>query len=172
MEALAQSFKQRKTILSALIDISALVFIYFVPTISHLISLPLYFIEPMRMMLVFALVHTHKNNAYLLALTLPLFSYFISGHPVLPKMMLITFELSFNVFLFYLLSSKMKNVFPAILLSIIISKLAYYLIKYILINMAIIHSGLISTPIFIQVITTLVFSTYLYLVLRKNQDRI
>ncbi len=169
MEALAQSIKQKKTIFSALIDISALVFIYFVPTISHLISLPLYFIEPMRMMLIFALVHTHKNNAYLLALTLPLFSYFISGHPVLPKMMLITFELSFNVFLFYLFSSKIKSVFPAILLSIIISKLAYYLIKYILINIAIIHSGLISTPIFIQLITTLVFSTYLYLVYKNKK---
>jgi hypothetical protein len=169
MEATAQSFKQRKTIMSALIDISAVVFIYFVPTISHLISLPLYFIEPMRMMLIFSLVHTHKNNAYLLALTLPLFSYFLSGHPVFPKMLLITFELSFNVFLFYLLNSKMKNVFPAILLSILISKLAYYLIKFVLINMAIIHSGLISTPIFIQILTTLVFSTYLYLMLGRKR---
>ena len=169
MEALSTTFKQRKIGISALIDISALAFIYFVPTISHLISLPLYFIEPMRLMLVLALVHTHKNNAYILALTLPLFSYLISGHPVLPKMILITSELSLNVFLFYLLSSKMKPVFPAILLSIIISKLAYYLIKYILINMAIIHSGLISTPIFIQLITTLVFSTYLYLVMKRNQ---
>ncbi len=169
MEALSQSLKQRNTINSILIDISALAFIYFVPTISHLIALPVYFIEPMRMMLVFALVHTNKKNAYLIALTLPVFSFLISAHPVFPKMLLITFELSLNVFLFYLFSKKMKNIFPAILLSIILSKLVYYLIKFGMINFAIIKSGLISTPIYIQVITTLVFSTYLYLVFRKKK---
>ena len=170
MEALSQSLKQKNTIISFLIDISALAFIYFVPTISHLIALPVYFIEPMRMMLVFALVHTNKKNAYLIALTLPIFSFLISAHPVLPKMLLITFELSLNVFLFYLFSKKMKNIFPAILLSIVLSKLVYYLIKFGMINLAIIKSGLISTPIYIQLITTLVFSTYLYLVYRKTSE--
>ncbi|NOR88198.1 MAG: hypothetical protein GQ527_11365 [Bacteroidales bacterium] len=169
MEALVNTLKQRKTITSILIDISALAFIYFVPTISHLIALPVYFIEPMRLMLVFTLVHTSKNNAYLIALTLPIFSFLISAHPVLPKMLLITFELSLNVFLFYLFSKKMKNIFPAILLSIVLSKLVYYLLKFGMINFAIIKSGLISTPIYIQVITTLVFSTYLYLVFRKKK---
>ena len=169
METLSQSIKQKKTITSILIDISALAFIYFVPTISHLIALPVYFIEPMRLMLVFALVHTNKTNAYIIALTLPIFSFLISAHPALPKMLLITFELTLNVFLFYLLSKKMKNVFPAILFSIIISKMVYYLIKFGLINLAIIKSGLISTPIYIQVITTLVFSTYLYLVYRNKK---
>ncbi len=169
MEALAQSLKQRNTIISILIDISALAFIYFIPTISHLIALPVYFIEPMRMMLVFALVHTNKKNAYLIALTLPVFSFLISAHPVLPKMLLITFELSLNVFLFYLFSKKMKNIFPAILSSIIISKLVYYLIKFGMINLVIIKSGLISTPIYIQVITTLGFSTYLYLIFQKKK---
>jgi len=169
MEALVNTLKQKKTIASILIDISALAFIYFVPTISHLIALPVYFIEPMRLMLVFALVHTNKTNAYIIALTLPIFSFLISAHPVLPKMLLITFELTLNVFLFYLLSKKMKNVFPAILFSIIISKMVYYLIKFGLINLAIIKSGLISTPIYIQVITTLVFSTYLYLVYRNKK---
>lgn len=168
MEALANTLKQRKTITNILIDISALAFIYFVPTISHLIALPVYFIEPMRMMLVFALVHTSKNNAYLIALTLPVFSFLISAHPVLPKMLLITFELSLNVFIFYLFSKKMKNIFPAILLSIVLSKMVYYLIKFGMINFAIIKSGLISTPIYIQVITTLVFSSYLYLVFRRK----
>lgn len=169
MKVLSKTLLQKQTITSVLIDISALVFIYFVPTISHLIALPVYFIEPMRLMLVFAMVHTNKKNAYLIALTLPIFSFLISAHPVLPKMLLISFELSLNVFLFYLFSKKMKNIFPAILSSIIISKVVYYLIKFGLINFAIINSGLISTPIYIQLITTLVFSTYLYLVFRKKK---
>ncbi|OYT17633.1 MAG: hypothetical protein B7C24_01610 [Bacteroidetes bacterium 4572_77] len=169
METISQLFKQRNTIISIGIDIMALVFIYFIPTLSHLIALPVYFIEPMRLMLILALVHTSEKNAYLIALTLPLFSFLISAHPVLPKMLLITFELSLNVFLFYLFSKKMKKIFPAILFSIIISKLVYYLLKFGLINFAIINSGLISTPIYIQIITTLVFSSYLYLILNKKK---
>ncbi len=171
MEALSRSIKQAKTISSILIDLGALAFIYFVPTISHLVSLPIYFIEPMRMMIVFALVHTNKQNAYLLALTLPIFSFLVSAHPVFPKMLLITFELSLNVFLFYLFSKKMKHIFPAIFASIVLSKMVYYLIKFGMISFAIINSSLVSTPIIIQVITTTVFSGYVYLVvIRKHQS--
>lgn len=171
MKALLQPLVQKRTILSILIDISALAFIYFVPTISHLISLPVYFIEPMRLMLVVALVHTNKSNAYLIALTMPVFSFLISGHPLLPKMILIAFELSLNVFLFYALIGLTKRLFPSILLSIIISKIVYYLLKFGMIQFAIIDSGLISTPIFIQLITTVVFSSYLFIFYRKNQQK-
>lgn len=170
MKALLQPLFQKRTITSILIDISALAFIYFVPTISHLISLPVYFIEPMRLMLVIALVHTNKMNAYLIALTMPVFSFLISGHPILPKMILIAFELSLNVFLFYVLLNKIKRLFPSILLSIVLSKAVYYLAKFGMIQFAIIDSGLISTPLFIQVITVVVFSSYLFLFYRKNQQ--
>ena len=169
MEAIVNTLKQRNTITSILLDLSALVFIFFVPTLSHLVALPIYFIEPMRIMLVLAMVHTTKRNAFLLALTLPLFSFLISSHPVFAKMLLISFELSINVYIFYLLKDKMKNVFPAIFISIIASKIIYYFIKYLLINFAILNSGLISTPIYIQMITTTVFSFYMYLLLRKEK---
>ncbi|MDY0202455.1 MAG: hypothetical protein RBR40_15895, partial [Tenuifilaceae bacterium] len=65
----------RKTIAYVLFDIFALAFIYLIPTISHMLSFPLYLIEPMRIALVLALVHTTKRNAYIIALTLPLFSF-------------------------------------------------------------------------------------------------
>jgi len=167
MEALSNTFKQRNTISSLLIDISALTFIYFIPAISHLVSLPIYFIEPMRLMIIIALVHTNKQNAYLLALTLPIFSFLISAHPAFPKMLLITFELSLNVFLFYLFTKKIKYVLPAIFASIVISKIVYYLIKFGMISFAVINSGLVSTPIIIQVITTTVFSIYVYFIYKK-----
>ena len=168
METLSHTIKQRNTISSILIDLSAIAFIYFVPTISHLVSLPIYFIEPMRLMIVFALMHTNKKNAYLLALTLPIFSFLVSAHPAFPKMLLITFELSLNVFLFYLFSKKMKYIFPAIFASIVLSKMVYYLIKFGMISFAVIDSSLISTPMIIQIITTTVFSGYVYLVYRKD----
>ena len=168
MKALSYPQVKRNTIVSILIDVSALVFIYFVPTISHLINLPLYLIEPMRLMLVFALVHSNKTNVYIIALTMPLFSFFMSGHPVFPKMLLIAIELAINAYLFYFLVRKIKSVFLAIFLSIIISKIIYYLLKFGLINLAILNTAVISTPLFIQLITTLVFSSYLYLFYKKN----
>jgi hypothetical protein len=145
-----------------------LVFIYLVPSFSHLISFPLYLIEPMRLMLILALVHTSKKNAYLLALTMPVFSFMISAHPEVPKMMLITFELIVNVFLFYFLTKLMKHIFLSILLSIMISKAVYYLIKFGLIELMVINTGLISTPVVIQLIMTLLFSLYVYRFYRRS----
>jgi len=161
MNALTHTLIQRRALNGILIDIFALAFIYLVPTISHLLSLPVYLIEPMRLMLILALVHSSKMNGYLLALTMPLFSLIISGHPVLPKMILIAAELTLNVFLFYFLAKRIKHLFPAVFLSIIISKTVYYILKYLMIQLTLINSGLVTTPILIQIVTALVFSFYL-----------
>lgn len=152
---------------SILIDAAALIFIYFIPTLSHLLSLPVYYIEPMRLMLILALVHTTKQNAYILALTMPLFSFLISAHPVFAKVLLITIELSLNVFLFHILLTKFKNTLFPVLLSIIGSKLVYYILKFGFIHFAVLKSGLISTPILIQSIMILIFSGYLFLFYKK-----
>jgi hypothetical protein len=152
---------------SIIFDIIAISFIYFVPTISHLLSLPVYLIEPMRLMLILALVHTTKQNAYILALSMPLFSFLLSAHPVFPKMLLITFELGLNVFLFHLLVSKFRNTFFPILISILGSKTIYYILKFGLIQFAILKSGLISTPILIQVVMAVIFSSYLFFFYKK-----
>lgn len=168
METRAVTLISKQNIKSIILDIAAIAFIYFVPAISHLLSLPVYYIEPMRLMLILALVHTTKQNAYIIALTLPLFSFLISAHPVFPKMLLIAFELSLNVFIFYALVNKFKNTFVPILISIIASKMVYYLIKFGLIQLAVIKSGLISTPMAMQIATTLIFSTYLFLLFKKK----
>lgn len=168
METKATYQLSKQSIRSILFDIGAIAFIYFIPAISHLVSLPVYYIEPMRLMLILALVHTTKKNAYLIALTLPLFSFLISAHPIFAKMLLITFELTLNVFIFYALVNKFKHAFFPILISIIASKLVYYGIKFGLIQLAILKSGLISTPMAMQITTTLVFSVYLFLLFKKK----
>lgn len=151
-----------KTLSYVLFDIVALSFIYFVPTISHLLSVPLYLIEPMRIALILALVHTTKRNAYIIAVTLPIFSFLVSAHPVFLKMILISAELVLNVWIFYLLFNRTKNAFVSILTSIIVSKGVYYLTKFGLISFALLTtSDLIATPLYIQLVTSLVFSSYL-----------
>jgi hypothetical protein len=160
----------RKTITSIVFDILALAFIYFVPTISHMLNFPLYLIEPMRIALILALVHTSKQNAYIIALTLPIFSYLVSAHPVLYKMMLISGELIINVWLFYFIFNRTKNAFVSILSSIVLSKAIYYLAKFIAIAIVFkVNENIVSTSLYIQAATTLVFSLYLGLMFRNGK---
>lgn len=144
-------------------DLVALLAIYLVPAVSHLLSFPVYYLEPMRIMLILAVAHTSRKNAYLIALTLPLFSFLISAHPSLIKTSLITGELLLNVWLFFFLSEKLSHKTLSIFLSIIASKIFYYLIKFLLITFALMSGELISTPIYIQLIMLFVFSGYIYL---------
>lgn len=161
MNSLSRPISNKSAIISMLLDVIALVFIYSVPSISHLVNFPVYLIEPMRVMLILSIAHTSKRNAYILALTMPVFSFVTSGHPEFTKMILITFELLLNVYLLYFLARKINNHFFAVFLSIIISKIAYYIIKYVLINTTLISAGLITTPLYIQLTTTIIFSLYL-----------
>jgi hypothetical protein len=153
----------RKTMISSIIINSvALLLIYFTPALSHLLNFPLYLVEPMRLMIVLAMLHSDKRNAFILAATLPLFSFAISAHPVFYKMLLISAELIINVWLFYALRERMRNNFTAMISAIVLSKAVYYLLKSLFISAALLGAGLFSTPIWIQGITTLVFGAYAF----------
>ncbi len=145
-----------------LIDVSLLLFIYFLPALSHLFAFPVYYLDPMRIALVAALIHTSKKNTFLIALTLPLFSFFISSHPQIVKSLLLSAELLINLSLFFLFIEKIKNVFTSLLLSIIISKVIYYLLKFAFINFALLDDKLFSTPYYFQIISALLLSLYIY----------
>jgi hypothetical protein len=123
----------------------------------------------MRIALILALVHTTKRNAYIIALTLPIFSYLVSAHPVFYKMLLISGELVLNVWLFYFILGRTKNAFVSILSSIVASKAIYYMAKFIAVAL-ILKTGesIIATSLTIQVATTLVFSVYLGLMFRRR----
>lgn len=168
MKTITQQIQQPIVRRSVLLDFVGLALIYMIPTLAHLTQLPVYFIEPMRLMLILAMVHTNQTNAYILAFTLPLFSFAISSHPVFIKMLLITMELSLNVYLFFLFRKLIKKILPAIVFSIIASKLVYYLMKYFVIGFGLLNSGLISTPILIQLLTTAIFSAYIYFMIKRN----
>ncbi|HEY9114331.1 MAG TPA: hypothetical protein VIN10_06495 [Bacteroidales bacterium] len=153
------------------LDFIALAIIYFIPALTHLFSFPLYYIEPMRIMVILAIAHTTKRNAYLLALTLPLFSLLVSGHPVFYKSLLMSVELSLNVFLFYQISKKVENQFFSMLVSVILSKTIYYVLKFALISFTILNFDLISTPLLIQLFIAVAVSAYVFIVVyRKKFD--
>lgn len=153
----------KRSVIYILIDFVALLVIYFIPAISHSLMFPVYYIEPMRLMLIIALIHTPKENAYFIAISLPIFSFFFSGHPSLFKICLIAPELLLNVWLFLFLSGKNKNSFISMLLSIILSKLFYYTFKFLFIEFSFLQGRIISTPILIQIMIIIIYSLYAYI---------
>lgn len=163
MENISALVRSKEGIKSILLDVSALAFIYFVPAISHMFSIPFYLLEPMRIMLILSMAHSGKLNNYLIAFSLPLFSFLISSHPSVEKSVLLTAELLLNVWLFYELGKKF-NGFISALLAIGIGKVFYYALKYTFILLGLLDSELVTTPIYLQVITMVVLSGYIYLV--------
>lgn len=149
-----------------LIDLLLISFIYFLPALSHMLAFPVYYLDPMRIALVITLAHTAKRNSYLIALTLPIFSFLISSHPQALKSLLISAELLINLGLFFYISKKIKNVFISFSIGIIASKIFYYPAKYILINLGLINDSLFSTPVYYQFIVIVGLSLYL-LIIRK-----
>jgi len=152
-----------------LVDILALAFITFVPALSHLLAIPFYLLEPMRIMLVISIVHTSKRNSFILAAALPIFSILISTHPSLFKTVLIISELALNVWLFFYLTDRFKNYTAAIFSSILLCKLYYYIVKYAMINFSLIDGELIATPLYLQAVVAVILSIYVYLVFRKDR---
>ncbi|MDZ7795663.1 MAG: hypothetical protein U5N56_00845 [Candidatus Marinimicrobia bacterium] len=93
----------------------------------------------MRVVLFAAYLFSRNHiNAVILALTLPLFSLLTSGHPVLPKALLMSAELAVNVLLFvYLLKNVKWGIFLSLISATLVSKLLYYGVKFILIRTAV-----------------------------------
>lgn len=161
MHTAIQTSSLKLAIKSTILDILAIAFIYFMPTLSHLLSFPLYFIEPMRIMVILAMVHTHRNNAYILALTLPLFSFAMAAHPVLVKSILIAIELAAMVGVFFILK-KHLHVLAAIFISIWISKGLYYLLKFAAISTVMPGESMVGIALYIQLIVSVLLSLYVF----------
>ena len=154
----------------ALTDLAALIGIYLIPSLSHALAFPLYMFEPMRIVLFTAYLFSRNNaNALVLAVTLPLFSMLTSGHPILPKALLMSGELFVNVLFFILLLKHTKwGVFLSLLTATIAGKLIYYGVKFLLIRGAVFDDRLISTPVLTQIIILLVIAGVFAIVYQKH----
>jgi hypothetical protein len=146
-----------------LIDVAILIAIYFIPALSHIAPFPIYLLDPMRIFMLAGYVLTRQNaNAYLLALTIPLFSSLVTGHPPLFKAILISVELTVNILLFVQFIDRSKlHIALALFLSIIGSKLVYYGLKFAFINLGFVEGDLITTGLWMQ-LGTVVFVTTVF----------
>jgi len=158
------TLSQRTWIKELAFNLLALLFIFLVPIVSRSFQVPFYYVDPMRLVIILAIAHTSRRNAYILAIILPLFSFVISSHPSMYKMLAIMTELILNIALFYYLMKRLKTVFVAMLASIVIAKMIYYILKYFLIEVDLIQTSLFSTPWLPQMVMTLAFSIYVWMI--------
>lgn len=140
------------------IDLSILLCIYWMPAITHFVPFPFYLIDPMRILLLASyIISKDPFNTYFIALTIPIFSFLVAGHPIFVKASLISFELFSNVFLLIFLIKRTKLKVPLILLfSIIASKGIYYVLKYTFIKIALIKGQIVTTDLQIQLFVVLI----------------
>lgn len=157
----------RKAAGIGLTDAAALLFIYLVPTLSHLTAVPFYLIDPMRLAVLGGLLATKNwKNALVLAVTLPLFSSAIGMHPVFSKCLLIAVELAANVLLFVWLA-RILNAGIAAFISIMCSKLLYYGLKAAVLYAGLLQMELISTGLWIQFAVAVLISVAFALLWRR-----
>lgn len=155
---MAASIARKKAFGIGLTDAVALLFIYLVPTLSHLTAVPFYLIDPMRLAVLGALLATRNwKNALVLAVTLPLFSSAVGMHPIFPKCVLIAVELAANVLLFVWLARKL-NAGIAAFISILCSKLLYYGLKAAVLYSGLLQMELVSTTLWIQLVVAIIIS--------------
>ncbi|MFA7289363.1 MAG: hypothetical protein WC055_10850 [Melioribacteraceae bacterium] len=151
----------------AIIDFIMVGLFLLVPSISHMFSIPLYYAEPMRIIVLLSILYTNRNNSIVLALLLPFISLVVSSHPYLLKSVLIACELAVNIFAFFILAKSLKNILFASFGSILISKAFYYSVKGLFLNMGLINGELIATPIIAQVISTVLLTAAFYFLYTK-----
>ena len=140
---------------TSLIDLGIVGAIYLLPALTHLLPIPLYLIDPMRLLLFFTLLTTHRTNSLVLAASIPFLSTLFSRHPVFPKNILIASELSLNVMVFHWILSKRNSILLASTVSILSAKVFYYLLKFGFLSLGLLGGALISTALTYQLIPLL-----------------
>ena len=171
MNRMIYNFDLRTNMGIFITDLLAIGVVMFLPAISHLLPFPLFYLDPMRLVLlgVYFLNRNHMN-AYVLAIGIPIFSMLYSGHPVFYKAILISFELLVNMVVLHLLFHKRINIFFAVFLSIILSKMVYYLFKFAFIEWSLISGKLFSTSVMIQIFIALGLSALFFLFGKKTNQ--
>ncbi|MBP5516241.1 MAG: hypothetical protein J6X86_04740 [Bacteroidales bacterium] len=158
--------KTNKLVRTVIIDVVLLAAICIIPAMSHILSFPIYKLNPMLLFLLLgtALV-SDRRNAYLLAVALPLVSMAVSGMPTPAKAACMVPELVAVVALYQLLSRRMP-VAVAMFVSIIAGKLVFYALMAVVVA----PEHLIGTAIWLQLAVALIYAAFFATTVRlKNR---
>lgn len=145
--------KREELIMLFILDAISVFLAYIAPAVSHSMSMPLYLFDPMRLIVLMGfMIYRNKWNSCALAVTLPLVSFLLSGHPVAIKNGLIAVELLTNVMLLSFMMGKRVNATVSLVTSIVASKCVYYALKFGVISVGLLNAELVATDWVYQVI--------------------
>ena len=155
----------------AAIDAVLLVVACGVPALSHLLAWPLYWLNPMLLVLLAGMLLVgDRRNAYLLAVLLPVVSMLAVGMPTPTKALCMVAEYSTVVFVSGRLQAwngQFAGTFGAMLLAMLGGKAVYYLLKAVLLAPVV----LVSTPVWMQlavvVVAAAIYATLMKLKIKK-----
>ena len=151
--------------------ILSIVLIGVFPFIAHVTKLPLYYLEPMRIMIIIFFIRGYMKDAFVFSILYPIISFLISGHPMIYKMPLVMIDLFLNILIFYIITRKDINKYISFIVSVVISKILYYVLKYMIFTVILAKSqGLIETNIFIQGINILGILVIIKFASKKETD--
>lgn len=168
MENVLALMSKKERINTIIFDFVCLAVMFFLPAMSHLSALPIYLIEPLRIMIILGLVHTRKENAIVMAALLPIFSYLVSGHPFFAKMLVISIEMVLNVGIYFFLVKLLNKPFFPMLLAIVFSKMFYFGCEYLFLGELIKMHSIGSHPLYIQGILTVLLSIYASILIKRK----
>ena len=142
------------------------------PAIMHLFGLSYHYFEPMRIAL-FAgmLIVGNHQNSYLLAAVLPISSMILSGMPTPIICALMVVELLLNVKLFYWLTKLGKNAIAGMLVSIIVSKVVFRLLKCLFVSSIAFNSANLMANWQSQLIMSIVLACGFGLLLKLTEKK-
>lgn len=124
-----ENIKSNKIVCLALTDVALVGAACLIPTVSHLLTVPLYMLNPMLALLLAGLLLGRDwRNALLLAVLMPLVSCLVVGMPAAPKMVCMMAELATVATLFGVLSRRW-TVLPSVMAAVLAGKVVYYLLK-------------------------------------------
>lgn len=139
---------------TALIDVLLVAAVCLLPALSHLAAVPFYKLNPMLLLLLSGMILVNdRRNAYLLAVALPFVSSMLVGMPTTICAVCIAVEYIVLVSIFNLFCKRsgFVGIFAAIFGAIVLAKLVYYGMKWLLLSPEV----LISTPILLQLVVTI-----------------
>ena len=143
----------------AAIDVLLLTVACLVPTVSHLLAWPLYYLNPMLLVLLAGMLLVRdRRNAYLLAVLLPVVSMLAVGMPTPLKAVCMVAEYASVVFVSGLLqrwNDWFVGTLGAMLVAMLTGKAVYYLLKALILAPAV----LVSTPVTVQLAVVVVAAT-------------
>lgn len=160
---MSQILRKEDIVRIVILDTVLISIVLIVPVVVHALGFSTRYIEPMRLSLFASvLLASDRKNAYLLAIILPLLSMCVIGMPVWHKAVLMSVELCANVFLYYRMCGWNVNSFVAVLISIVGSKVLYYFLKFILIQLALIPQSTLIGNLVPQLIAAVMIAVLFY----------